>query len=128
MSGIASNAQAGLATVLVVEDDQTLREALCDTLNLSGYRVMAAKDARTALDILRREAVNMVVTDVQMPEMDGHALLQQIKAERPQLPVLLMTAYGTVKNAVAAMRDGASDYLVKPFEAEVLINMVARYV
>ncbi len=128
MSGTSHEARTGLATVLVVEDDQTLREALCDTLDLSGYRVLAAADARAALEILRRETIGMVVTDVQMPEMDGHALLQQIKADRPQLPVLLMTAYGTVKNAVAAMRDGASDYLVKPFEAEVLINMVARYV
>lgn len=128
MSRIAPDKRDAQTTVLVVEDDQTLREALCDTLDLAGYRVAAAQDARTALDILRREDVNMVVTDVQMPEMDGHALLQQIKADRPQLPVLLMTAYGTVKNAVAAMREGASDYLVKPFEAEVLINMVARYV
>ncbi len=128
MSRTSPDRRDGHATVLVVEDDQTLREALCDTLDLAGYRVVAAADARTALDILRRETISMVVTDVQMPEMDGHALLQQIKADRPQLPVLLMTAYGTVKNAVAAMRDGASDYLVKPFEAEVLINMVARYV
>ncbi len=128
MSRTSPDRHDGHATVLVVEDDQTLREALCDTLDLAGYRVVAAADARTALEILRRETISMVVTDVQMPEMDGHALLQQIKADRPQLPVLLMTAYGTVKNAVAAMRDGASDYLVKPFEAEVLINMVARYV
>ncbi len=115
------------ATVLIVEDDPSLREALCDTLELAGYAVAAATDGAAALDLIERQPVDMVVSDVQMPEMDGHRLLKRIRSERPDLPVVLMTAYGTVQKAVEAMRCGASDYLLKPFDAEVLVDMVGRY-
>jgi len=123
---------AARATVLVVEDDAALREALCDTLQLAGYAVAAAQDGRAALDILGDPQcgpnIGMVISDVQMQRMDGLTLLKQIKARRADLPVLLMTAYGTIKNAVEAMRNGALDYLVKPFEAEALIQRVNRFV
>ena len=115
------------ATVLVVEDDLSLREAMCDTLQMAGYQVTAAADAQAALRLVEKEAVGMVVSDVHMQPMDGHLLLQKLKARHPSLPVVLMTAYGNVQKAVQAMRDGASDYLVKPFEAQVLVNMVSRY-
>ncbi len=115
------------ATVLVVEDDEALREALCLTLRSAGYGVRPAPDGETALAALSHEPADLVVTDVQMQPMDGHALLKRLKATRPLLPVLLMTAYGTIESAVAAMRDGAADYLVKPFDAEVLVSMVSRY-
>lgn len=118
--------------VLVVEDDASLREALCDTLQLAGYPVMAAADGRIALEMLADpklgQQVGMVISDVQMQRMDGVALLKQIKARRPELPVLLMTAYGTINNAVEAMRNGAVDYLVKPFDAEALTQRVGRFV
>lgn len=116
------------STVLVVEDDPSLREALCDTLELGGYRALAAQDGETALGALDGAAVDLVVSDIQMPGLDGHGLLQQLKAARPELPVLLMTAYGTIDSAVRAMRDGAADYLVKPFEPEVLVGRVAQLV
>jgi len=113
-----------LATVLIVEDDSALREALSDTLALAGYPVRAAGDGGEALEILEQETVGMVVSDVQMRPMDGHSLLRRIKQSHPDLPVLLMTAYGSIEKAVMAIHDGAVDYLVKPFEAEVLINKV----
>ncbi|MDP1708490.1 MAG: sigma-54 dependent transcriptional regulator [Gammaproteobacteria bacterium] len=120
------------STVLVVEDDASLREALCDTLQQAGYGVATAADGRAALELLgdsqRGPAIGMVVSDVQMNRMDGHTLLKQLRQQRPDLPVLLMTAYGTIKHAVEAMRDGAVDYLVKPFEAEALIQRVTRFV
>jgi len=115
------------SSVLIVEDDLSLREALCDTLTLAGYPVSGACDAQSALDMMAHETFSMVVSDVQMPRMDGHALLKRVKATHPELPVLLMTAYGTIQKAVDAMHDGAADYLVKPFDAEVLVNMVSRY-
>lgn len=115
------------ATVLIVEDDPGLREALCDTLELAGYAVMAATDGPAALQTLERSPVGMVVSDVQMPDMDGHTLLKRIRGRHPDLPVVLMTAYGTVQKAVDAMRCGASDYLTKPFAADVLVDMVSRY-
>lgn len=113
--------------VLVVEDDTDLREALCDTLELAGYRVLSAPDGSAALDLLAGEQVGIVVSDVQMQPMDGHTLLREIKSGYPYLPVLLMTAYGMIERAVQAMRDGASNYLVKPFEPDVLLAEVARH-
>jgi two-component system response regulator FlrC len=113
-------------TVLVVEDDRSLRDALCATLELGGYRIQAVADGCAALEVLTREGVDVVVSDVQMPKMDGYTLLRQIKSQRPDLPVLLMTAYGTIQNAVQALQTGALDYLVKPFEAEVLVSKVAE--
>ncbi|MCP5279363.1 MAG: sigma-54-dependent Fis family transcriptional regulator [Thiobacillus sp.] len=113
--------------VLVVEDDAPLREALADTLELAGYSVMSADDAEQALAWLDKGSPGLVLSDVQMPGMDGHALLRAIKARHPDIPVLIMTAYGQIERAVEAMRDGASDYLPKPFEPERLLAAVARY-
>ena len=115
------------STVLVVEDDISLREALCHTLDLAGYDVASAQDGSAALDVLSSQEVGLVISDVQMKPMDGNALLKKIKSNNPELPVLLMTAHGSVQNAVEAMREGASDYLLKPFDANALIKMVARY-
>lgn len=116
------------ATVLIVEDDSALRAALCATVELAGFEIQSACDGREALRLLEDHAVDLVVSDVQMEGMDGHALLQRLKSNLPGLPVVMMTAYGTIQKAVDAMRAGAMDYLVKPFEAEVLVDMVRRYI
>ncbi|QJR81853.1 sigma-54-dependent Fis family transcriptional regulator [Alteromonas pelagimontana] len=113
--------------ILIVEDDAGLREALIDTLQLAEYQVAAADSAEEALLILANQPVDLVVSDIQMGGMSGLALLKSIKGRYPQLPVLLMTAYATIDDAVQAMRDGATDYLSKPFAPEVLLNLVGRY-
>jgi two-component system response regulator FlrC len=113
--------------ILIVEDDATLREALADTLALSRYRVLTARDGAEALGVLDGQAVALVATDVQMPHMNGLELLHAVKSRWPHVPVLLMTAFGEISQAVEAMRQGACDYLVKPFEAEVLLSRVARW-
>ncbi|MFV1983945.1 MAG: sigma-54-dependent transcriptional regulator [Thiohalomonadales bacterium] len=115
-------------SIMVVEDDNDLSEALCDTLKLAGYDVTSAEDGEDALSLLQKKVVDLIVSDVHMKRMDGHTLLNEVKKEFPQLPVMLMTAYGTIQKAVEAMQMGAVDYLVKPFEAEVLVNMVSQYV
>ncbi|MCU7935772.1 MAG: sigma-54 dependent transcriptional regulator [Candidatus Thiodiazotropha sp. (ex Dulcina madagascariensis)] len=115
-------------TVLIVEDDPALREALSDTLELAGYPVHAVEEGGAALTILQQQSIGMVVSDVQMQPMDGHSLLREIRKHYPDLPVLLMTAYGSIEKAVMAMHDGAADYLVKPFEAEVLVSKVAGHI
>jgi two-component system response regulator FlrC len=112
--------------VLVVEDDASLREALLDTLRAAGLAALAAADAGAALQLLQSEEIALVISDVQMPGGDGYALLSSIKRMRPDLPVILMTAYGTVAQAVAAIREGATDYIVKPFDAQALIEMARR--
>lgn len=114
-------------TILIVEDDAGLREALFDTLLLGDYDVIDADCAEAALMVLAGRKVDLVVSDIQMGEMSGLALLKSIKAKYPQLPVLLMTAFATINDAVQAMRDGATDYLSKPFAPEVLLNLVGRY-
>jgi two-component system response regulator FlrC len=113
-------------SVLIVEDDAALREALIDTLKAAGLAAIPACDAATALRLLESEAVALVISDVQMPGANGYQLLTSIKRLRPDLPVVLMTAYGTVAQAVAAMREGATDYIVKPFDAQSLIDMARR--
>ncbi|MBF6036967.1 sigma-54-dependent Fis family transcriptional regulator [Pseudomonas sp. P155] len=113
--------------VLLVEDDRSLREALADTLLLAGHDYHAVGCAEDALTAVAREAFNLVVSDVNMPGMDGHQLLSLLRARQPQLPVLLMTAHGAVERAVDAMRQGAADYLVKPFEPKALLDLVARH-
>jgi len=114
-------------TILIVEDDAGLREALLDTLLLGNYNVVEADCAEQALMMLSMQAIDLVVSDIQMGEMSGLTLLKSIKAKYPNMPVLLMTAYATVNDAVQAMRDGATDYLSKPFAPEVLLNLVGRY-
>ena len=114
-------------TILIVEDDAGLREALLDTLLLGNYNVVEADCAEQALMMLSMQAIDLVVSDIQMGEMSGLTLLKSIKAKYPNMPVLLMTAYATINDAVQAMRDGATDYLSKPFAPEVLLNLVGRY-
>ena len=113
--------------ILVVEDDLQLRDALCLTLECAGHHVMGAADGPAALRLLEREAFNLVVSDLRMQPMDGIELLRAIRAGSPHLPVLLMTAFGDVDKAVSAMRAGACDFLLKPFEPKVLLEHVARH-
>ncbi len=116
------------ASVLIVEDDADLREGLRDTLELAGYPVHVAEDGEQALQLLQHcDDIALVLSDVQMQPMDGNALLQHIRRQWADIPVLLMTAYATVEQAVMAMSRGASDYLVKPFDADELINKLTRY-
>ncbi|MBS1213274.1 MAG: sigma-54-dependent Fis family transcriptional regulator [Proteobacteria bacterium] len=114
--------------VLIVEDDVSLCEALSDTLELAGFRVGTAANGREALQRLSERDARLVVSDVQMPELDGVGLLQRIRSDHDDLPVLLMTAYGTIEKAVQAIQLGAADYLVKPFTAEELVKHVAQHI
>lgn len=113
--------------LLVVEDDADLREALVDTLELAGYDVKDADCGESAIVRLAQESFDMVVSDVNMPGIDGHQLLEHVAAKYPGLSFLLITAYGSISNAVDAMRQGAVDYLVKPFEPEKLVELVDKY-
>ena len=113
--------------IMIVEDDNELREALCDTLELAGFEYLEAADAETAITLLSEHQVDMVVTDVNMPGMDGHQLLEKIRQSHPGLPVMLITAFGQVSKAVDAIKAGAVDYLMKPFDSNALITAVRRF-
>ncbi|MFO7788032.1 MAG: sigma-54 dependent transcriptional regulator [Halospina sp.] len=112
--------------ILIVEDDGELREALVTTLEVKRYRVSEAASGEEALEKLASHPVDLVISDVQMPGMDGISLLAEIQRHHPGIPVLLMTAYGRIEQAVSAMQAGAVDYLAKPFEPQVLTDIVAR--
>ncbi len=114
-------------TVLVVEDDSTLREALVDTLELHGYQCLQAGNGLQALQLLERNTISLVVSDVNMPEMDGMELLKNVRRQYPHIPMLLLTAYGCIASSVEAMRAGAADYIVKPFEPSVLLELIEEH-
>ncbi|MCL2591350.1 MAG: sigma-54 dependent transcriptional regulator [Betaproteobacteria bacterium] len=117
----------GQLNILIVEDDAALRDAVCMTLEMAGHGVTGAGGGPAALSELERKHFNLVVSDLRMQPMDGLELLGEIRRRQSHLPVLLMTAYGDVDKAVAAMRGGACDFLMKPFEPEMLLECVRRY-
>ncbi|MDF1562544.1 MAG: sigma-54 dependent transcriptional regulator [Deltaproteobacteria bacterium] len=113
-------------TILVVDDQQSARTFLQGYLEGRGHRCVAAASAREALEVIDRGVIDLVITDLCMPEMDGLALLESIRERGPDLPVILVTAYATIETAVKAMKVGAYDYLKKPIEPEELTILVDR--
>ena len=112
--------------LLVVDDERGLCAGVQEALRREGYRVDAANDARRALEFLRTRVYHLVVTDVRMPEMSGLQLLQEARQRNPETQFILMTAYGTVENAVEAMKAGAYDYLTKPLDMQRLRVLVLK--
>lgn len=106
--------------VLIVDDDSQMRIALREAVARLGYPVEVTDNGRSAIEKLQSSACSMVITDMRMPGMDGIALIKEIKRLSPNIPVLVITGYGTVENAVLAMKSGATDYLMKPFSYETL--------
>jgi DNA-binding NtrC family response regulator len=108
--------------ILLVEDDEIFLRPLQRSLEVAGYDVLVAPSGEEAIDLLKREDADLMLTDKRLPGMDGVELVRRAKSEHPDLASIVMTAYGTIESAVEAVRLGAADYLVKPFEvAELLI-------
>jgi DNA-binding NtrC family response regulator len=112
--------------LLLVDDDEVFLRPLHRTLELAGYEVLPVQSGEEALDTLKVEDVDLVLTDRRLPGMDGVALVRQVKTDHPDLAVVVMTAYGTIESAVEAMRLGAEDYLVKPFETAEMLLVIRR--
>jgi DNA-binding NtrC family response regulator len=113
-------------SILIVEDDPDVRAMLTRMLGCGGYVVDSAADGSEALDKFRDNRFNLVITDVRLPQMNGLQLLGEIKQAEPLVPVIVITGYGSVQNAVEAMQGGASDYLLKPFSNEALQAAISR--
>ena len=114
------------STVLVVDDDRANLESVCRIFQKEGVQTLAAPNGQEALELLRRPEVGVIVTDLMMPGVDGQALLTASRAMRPDVEVVLMTAYATVETAVAAMRDGAYDFITKPLKRHSLVKAVQK--
>jgi two-component system, NtrC family, response regulator HydG len=113
-------------TLLVADDDPGLRESLQRTLTRAGYRVVLASDGRAALDQIQGGGLDLILSDLKMPGLTGIELLRAAKALAPDVDVILLTAFGTIEEAVSAMKDGAYDFITKPFRGEQLIKVVAK--
>ncbi len=113
--------------ILIVEDDLNLREAIVDSLEMKKHEVVSAQHGLEALALVAKQGFDLVLSDINMPQMDGLELLKQLKTHHPWLPVVLMTAFGDVNQAVHAMQMGANDYLMKPFELKELDNLLASF-
>jgi two-component system response regulator HydG len=112
--------------VLVVDDDRSNLESVERILSREGYRVLVAPDGGAALDVIRGETPNVLITDLMMPGLDGASLLKAVKAMAPQVEIILMTAYGTVEGAVSAMKEGAYDFLTKPLKRHAMVRSVRK--
>ena len=112
--------------LLVVDDEQANLDSLERIFSREGYRVLLAGSGATAVEHLRNEPVDVVLTDLMMPGMSGQELLRAVRAVSPEAEVVLMTAYGTVEAAVAAMKDGAYDFLTKPLKRHAVLKSVAQ--
>ena len=115
-----------LARLLIVDDEPALMTALCNTLETEGYAVTGFTSARQALDKLRERQFDLLLTDLMMPEMDGIALLRAAQEIDRDLAGIVMTGHGTIDTAVKALRDGALDYVLKPFRLDNLLSVLAR--
>jgi DNA-binding NtrC family response regulator len=114
--------------ILVVEDRDSLRTMLCRALESAGHRVVEARDEPDAIEQLRASAPAVVLTDLRLPRGDGFGVLSAAKASDPELPVIVMTAYGSIQDAVLAMKQGALDFLAKPVDPDHLLLVVGRAV
>jgi DNA-binding NtrC family response regulator len=112
--------------LLLVEDDAIFLRPLQRTLEVAGYDVTTVPSAEAALETLLREDIDLVLSDKRLPSIDGVELVRRLRADHADLPVVVMTAYGTIESAVEAVRLGADDYLVKPFEVDELLAVVRR--
>ena len=121
-----SGVHSGQATILVVDDDHDMVGALCDILRQAGYQTLGAHSGQEAIAIVERESPDVLISDLRMAGMTGHGLQAEVKRLAPNLPVIIITAFGSIQTAVESMKLGAFDYITKPFSNSELLLIVAR--
>src|SRR3954451_488126 len=115
-----------MAKILIVDDQEMMRDSLAATMAREGHEVVAANDGPIAVSRLSAGRFDLLITDLKMPKMTGIELLTEAKRIRPEMPVVLMTAFATVQTAVEAMKLGAYDYIQKPFDGDEIKALVER--
>ncbi|MBP7795133.1 MAG: sigma-54-dependent Fis family transcriptional regulator, partial [Candidatus Saccharicenans sp.] len=113
-------------SILIIDDEKSLLDVLSLMFKKEGYEVKTATSGADALDILTNNAVDLVITDIRMPHLSGMEILKYVKENQSETPVIVITAYGSIQQAVEALKAGALDYIVKPFDIEELKILVAR--
>jgi UDP-3-O-acyl N-acetylglucosamine deacetylase len=113
-------------TILVVDDEAPIRATLRGVLADEGYDVIEAENGRAALDVLANQVPRLAIVDIWMPEVDGIELVQRMRTEAPGVPIIVISGHGTVETAVRVIRDGAFDFLEKPFQLDALLRVVGR--
>src|SRR3990172_2847980 len=113
-------------TILVIEDKESMLDMLRQTLEAEGYQVVPARDGAEGIKRLVDERIGLVLTDLKLPKKDGFEVLKAAKADNPLLPVIVMTAFGTIETAVKAVKEGAYDFLTKPFDTDHLLVLINR--
>src|SRR6185369_9038846 len=115
-----------MAKILVVDDQDMMRDSLAAILAREGHEIIAANDGQAAISRLAGSKIDLVITDLKMPRMTGIELLAEVKKLKPDVPVVLMTAFASVQTAVEAMKLGAYDYIQKPFDGDEIKLLVDR--
>jgi DNA-binding NtrC family response regulator len=112
--------------VLIIEDKESMLDMLKQTLEAEGYQVITARDGAEGIRRLTDERIGLVLTDLKLPKKDGFDVLKAVKQDNPLLPVIVMTAFGTIETAVKAVKQGAYDFLTKPFDTDHLLVLMKR--
>jgi len=115
-----------METILIVEDKESMAQMLKDALESEGYKVISARDGMEGIRQLKESRIDLVLTDLKLPERDGIEILKASKEENQLMPVIVMTAYGSVETAVTAMKEGAFDFITKPFDIDHLLMLIKR--
>lgn len=115
-----------LVTILIVDDELMMRKLLEKILTREGYRILTAEDGQQALDIVKAEKVNIIISDMKMPNMSGFELLRAVKADYPEIGMIMMTAYGDTYTVKDALLLGADEYITKPFKSFEVSMIVER--
>jgi DNA-binding NtrC family response regulator len=115
-----------MATILIVEDNESMAKMLQQALTGEGYRIFLAKDKQEGIEKIQRENIDLVLSDLRLPSGTGIDILQATREQSPFIPVIIMTAYGKVEDAVRAVKEGAYDFITKPFDPELLLLLIGR--
>jgi len=115
-----------MAAILVIEDKESMAQMLSQALQAEGHRVVVARDGREGLNQFKESKLDLVVSDLKLPHKSGLEVLEAVKEHNPLIPVILMTAYGTIETAVKAVKEGAYDFITKPFDPDHLIHLINK--
>ena len=113
-----------MAKILIVDDDQNVRHLIKILLNENGYDTAEASNGLEALELFKNQFLDLIITDLRMPDMDGMAFLIEAKKREPETPVIILTAYASIETAIAALKNGVFNYMSKPFKSDDLLHAV----